>query len=203
MNWGEIQIESLKKMYLNNDNITVSQLDNLKADKRYKTYLFAMPQACNEGIRKILSVKPNVKSYLLKYKEDTNKYDLKKVVPKFKQLYDIVYNGNVVPSYHIEGDNILVIDNWKNIDENFTIYYESFHDLIKTDTNANTAIDLDRELVTLLPLYIAGELYKDDDIQQSTIWINEFENALTEVKQSMNTIISNPNMITTVYGVDW
>ena len=49
MNWGEIQIEALKKMYLNNDDITVSQLDNYKSDKRYKTYLFAMPQACNEG----------------------------------------------------------------------------------------------------------------------------------------------------------
>lgn len=203
MNWGEIQIESLKKMYLNNDEISASQLDNYKADKRYRTYLFAMPQACNEAIRKILNVKPNVKSYTLKYKESVTKFDLKKVIPKFKQLYDVVFNGTVVPSYHIEGDNILVIDNWKNVEEYFTIYYESFHDLIKTDTSSSTSIDLDRELVTLLPLYIAGELYKDDDIQQSTIWMNEFETALNEIRENMNTVISNPKNITTVYGVDW
>lgn len=203
MNWGEIQIESLKKMYLNNENIDESNIDNLKSDKRYSTYLYSMPQACNEAIRKILAIKPNIKSYSLKYKEDNNKYELKKIIPKFKQLSEIVYSGNVIPKYHIEGDNILVIENWTNSKENFTIYYESFHDLIKGSTTAGTSIDLDRESVVLLPLYIAAELYKDDDIQQSTIWMNEFETALLELKESKKEINSNPNKITTIYGVDW
>ena len=50
MNWGNIQIESLKKMFLNTENITVDNLATYLTDKKYKTYLFAMPQACNEAI---------------------------------------------------------------------------------------------------------------------------------------------------------
>ncbi len=202
MNWGEIQIESLKKMFLNNENIEVSGIETLKTDKRYKTYLFAMPQACNEAIRKILSVKPNIKSYSLKRKIDTNKYELKKIVPKYKKFYEIASDNSKSPSYHLEGDNVLVFDD-KNKEDNYTIYYESFHELIKSNTLNTTAIDLDRELTTIIPLYIAGELYKDDDIQQSTIYMNEFETALQEIKQGINELISNPREITTVYGVDW
>lgn len=203
MNWGEIQIETLKKMYLNNDNLVVSDLDEYKENKKYRTYLFSMPQAANEAIRKILDVKPTIKSYTLKYKDSTNKYELKKVVPGYKKLFEIVYNGTKKPNYYFEGDNVLVVNNWSESDETFTIYYESYHDIIKTSTSASASINVDRELIPLIPLYIAGELYKDDDVQQSTIWMNEFENALLEVKNNSKDINSNPREITTVFGVDW
>lgn len=203
MNWGEIQIESLKKMYLNNTNIVTSELETLKNDKRYRTYLYSMPQACNEAIRKILNVKPNIKSYVLKYKDGVKKYELKKIIPKFKQLSEVIYSGNQIPIYHFEGDNIFVVDNWNNENESFTIYYESYHDLMRDSTTSGTVIDLDKESVILIPLYIAAELYKDDDIQQATIWMNEFESALSEIRESRKELNSNPNSITTVYGVDW
>ena len=203
MNWGEIQIETLKKMYLNNDNLVVSDLDEYRENKKYRTYLFAMPQAANEAIRKILDVKPTIKSYTLKYKDSTNKYELKKVIPGYKKLFEIVYNGTKKPNYYFEGDNVLVVNNWSESDETFTIYYESYHDIIKTSTSASASINVDRELIPLIPLYIAGELYKDDDVQQSTIWMNEFETALSEVKSNSKDINSNPREITTVYGVDW
>ncbi len=203
MNWGEIQIETLKKMYLNTDDLSTSDINSYKTDKKYKTYLFAMPQACNEAIRKILNAKPNIKSYTLKYKNNTKKYDLPKIIPNFKNIFQIVYNGNNLPNYYIEGNNILVINDWKNPNETFTIYYESYHNLIKSSTTAETSIDLDKECVALLPLYIAGELYKDDDIQQSTIWMNEFETALSEISNNQRESISTPNSIISTYEVDW
>lgn len=201
MNWGEIQIESLKKMFLNNDNILATELETLKSNKKYKTYLFAMPQACNEAIRKILSVKPTIKSYSLKRKMDTNKYELKKIIPKYKRFYEITSEYKN-PSYHLEGDNVLVFDD-KNNENIYTIYYEAYHELIKLTTTNSTQIDLDRESTTIIPLYIAAELYKDDDIQQSTIYMNEFESALQEMRQEKNELISNPREITTIFGVDW
>lgn len=203
LSWGEIEIEALKKMYLNSDNITVDNLEEYKDDKKYRTYLYAMPQACNEAIRKILTVKPIIKSYTLKYDEASNKYDLKKMIPKFKNIYEIVCDGNRNLNYSIEANNILVIDDWCSGNGNITIYYEAYHDLIKNSTSSSFTLDLDRELVTLIPIYIAGALYKDDDIQQATIWMNEFETALSEIKASNKEMISNPNKITTVYGVDW
>ena len=38
MNWGEIQIETLKKMYLNTDDLSISDINIYKTDKKYKTY---------------------------------------------------------------------------------------------------------------------------------------------------------------------
>ena len=55
MTWGEIQILSLQKMFLNNQAISVADLETLKTDKKYAIYLNAMPATANEGIRIILS----------------------------------------------------------------------------------------------------------------------------------------------------
>ena len=58
--WGEIQIESLKKMFLNNTSIYQSELAQMREDNKYKIYLNAMPQACNEGIAECLKRSPNL-----------------------------------------------------------------------------------------------------------------------------------------------
>ena len=61
MTWGEIQIESLKKMFLNKEILKVEDLKIYKEDKKYKTYLDAMPQACNEAINYIINLEPIIK----------------------------------------------------------------------------------------------------------------------------------------------
>ena len=38
MKWSEIQLESLKKMFLNKDLLLESKLDEYRKDKKYKTY---------------------------------------------------------------------------------------------------------------------------------------------------------------------
>lgn len=202
MNWGQIQIESLKKMFLNNENLDINNLETYKADKKYKTYLFAMPQACNEAINYILeNGKPLIKSYKLKYKESTNKYNLSQSIPNFKRLYQIVYDGSNNPTWRVEGNNILVVDNWNSDSGDITIYYESFHDLIKNSSSSSTMIDLDNDLATLIPLYIAGELYKDDDVQLSTIYMNEFITNVSNIQgKDFN---PNPTEIKSVYEVWW
>ena len=200
MNWGQIQIETLKKMFLNNDELNVSDLKTYKEDKKYKTYLYAMPQACNEAINYILeNGKPNVKSYKLRYKDNTKKYDLNQLIPNFKRVYQIVYDGINKPDWYIEGNNILVVYNWNKDDGEITIYYESYHDLITSITPASSSIDLDNQLVTLLPLYIAGELYKDDDVQLSTMYMNEF---ITNVSNITGKDFNpNPTEIVSVYEI--
>ncbi|MCI8460437.1 MAG: hypothetical protein HFE81_03495, partial [Bacilli bacterium] len=91
MNWGEIQIEALKKMFLNNEQLVVNQLNIYKEDKKYKTYLYAMPQACNEALNYILeNAKPKKKESKLKRKNIDDKYNLEQSSPNFKRLYQIV-----------------------------------------------------------------------------------------------------------------
>lgn len=201
MNWGQIQIESLKKMFLNNDNLEVSKLNEYKLDKKYKTYLFAMPQACNEAINYILeNAKPLIKEYRLKVKK-TNKYRLLEELPNFKRLYQIVYDGVGRPEWYVEGDNVLVINNWNKENGDITIYYESYHDLLTINTPPSLSLDLNNQLVSLIPLYIAGALYKDDDVQLSTIYMNEFISNVSNIAEK--DFNPNPKIITTVYGVDY
>ena len=42
-------------------------------------------------------------------------------------------------------------------------------------------LPLPKECCDILPLYIASQLYKDDDISMATIWRNEFNVALETI----------------------
>lgn len=200
MNWGAIQIEALKKMFLNNDRLEVSKLEEYKTDKKYKTYLDAMPQACNEAINYICeNGKPLLKEYKLKAKDINFKYKLNQVVPNFKRIYQIVYDGVSNPEWYVEGNNILVVKDWT--DGDIIIYYEAYHDFINERTTSSSIIELDNYSLTLIPLYIAAELYKDDDVQLSTMYMNEF---VTNVSNMKNKDFNpNPRQIESVYGMEW
>lgn len=192
MNWGEIQIESLKKMFLNNDNLEVNKLDEYKKDKKYRTYLFMMPQAANEAINYILeNGQPLIQEYILS--ENVTRFDLNKL-PNFKRLYQ-VSSSSYLPSYRVEGNNQLVINgNYGDI----IIYYETYLDLLDQRTSKSTEIELNPYLVNLIPLYIAGELYKDDDVQLATIYMNEFMSLVESYKGRDSSC--NSNEITTIYN---
>lgn len=200
MNWGAIQIEALKKMFLNNDRLEVSKLEEYKTDKKYKTYLDAMPQACNEAINYICeNGKPLLKEYKLKAKDINFKYKLNQVVPNFKRIYQIVYDGVSNPEWYVEGNNVLVVKDWT--DGDIIIYYEAYHDFINERTTSSSIIELDNYSLTLIPLYIAAELYKDDDVQLSTMYMNEF---VTNVSNMKNKDFNpNPRQIESVYGMEW
>ena len=89
MTWGEIQIESLKKMFLNKEVLKIEEIEKYKADKKYKTYLDAMPQACNEAINYIINLEPIIKVEELQKNSDNSKYDLKELFSDYKRFYNI------------------------------------------------------------------------------------------------------------------
>ena len=94
--------------------------------------------------------------------------------------------------------NILEVNCWDT--GTIDIYYESYLEPIKRNTSNNEEIELDNEFVRILPLYIAGELYKDDDLALSTMYMNEFlENLGINIKNA-NAV---NNTIRTTYGMEW
>lgn len=199
MNWGQIQIESLKKMFLNKEELTINNLNEYKQDKKYKTYLFAMPQAANEAINIILeNVQPLIKKYVLKKKEDTERYDLNKL-SNFKKVYQIVNDGGTYEGYELEGNNQLVIKNWSS--GQIIVYYESYPDLLTSSSSSSTDLEIPTPLTVAIPLYIAGELYKDDDVQLSTIYMNEFYQTIQNFQDHNYNPI--PNNIQTIYRGDY
>ena len=66
---------------------------------------------------------------------------------------------------------------------------------IDSDTPDDTVIELPEDACVLIPLYIASQLYKDDDISQSTAYRNEFEVGLQDLYMN----IENPTEIKEVF----
>lgn len=185
MTWGEIQIESLKKMFLNNDVLSIDELEMYKDDKKYKTYLFAMPQACNEAINYICNLEPIIKSYELNV-ESSERYNLKDLISDFKHLDSIV--GDKLFSWEMETNDILKITKQAGT---VIIYYEAYPKLIDSKTDNMEKIEINKDCLRYIPLYIAGELYKDDDLTLSTMYMNEFMNNITAITSRVKNIVNN------------
>jgi len=66
---------------------------------------------------------------------------------------------------------------------------------ITSETALDEEIDLPEEACVLIPLYIASQLYKDDDISQATAYRNEFEVALQDLYYN----VENQESIKEVY----
>lgn len=194
MTWGEIQIESLKKMFLNKEVLDIEDLEDYRYDKKYKTYLDAMPQAFNEAVNYIISVaEPIVKEFNL-IKTDVNaNYNLKNLISDYKSFYDIDTNS----FWNLKTKDIIRIEDWINGD--VKVYYEAYPKKIDNLTTDDETIELEEKYARLIPLYIAGELYKDDDLTLATVYMNEF---LTNLEVLNSDIHSVNNRIKSVFRME-
>lgn len=296
--WGEIQIISLQKMFLNNTKLEISDLPTMRDDKTYKIYLNSMANIANEGLLRLMTIgRPVVKKYTLTHnipkevlnyqtfetfniinddlvvsgigskayyfevnntctikiqsfdeewedietiehtstiynqytsykKRITNennkpiriifeadgtfynvrnialynikfasdeevldntrkqKYNLSDSIDDFYKIISIEFEslnnpGKYNSDFIIEGDNTLIID--KNLNGNFIISYQAYPDKITDKTKDNYKFNMSGEMISLLPLYIASEIYKDDDISMATMYRNQFELGLDKV----------------------
>lgn len=80
-----------------------------------------------------------------------------------------------IKEYYQEGNKSIVLP--RNIKGNFRIYYKAYPKLITSGTADTYELPIDQEVAVLLPLYMAAELYKDDDNGIATTYRNEFEAA--------------------------
>ena len=68
------------------------------------------------------------------------------------------------------------------------IAYNAVPTQIDCETLDTDKIDLPFDMLNILPLYIASELYKDDDISIATIYRNEFETELENMRYDANDV---------------
>lgn len=122
------------------------------------------------------------------------KYDLKELAPSFYSMFgnSLVYEGESstiylnTTDYYKESDHILVLP--KDKPGMYTVYYNAYPGQIDYETADDYVLDIDKEVADLLPLYIASQLYKDDDNGIATTYRNEFEVGL----ESLRNTSSNP-----------
>lgn len=120
------------------------------------------------------------------------RYKLKDLAPDFYQLSttDIFFEGDENPytqtqEYWQEGNTVLVL-NREQIG-NFTVYYKAYPEQITYDTADDYELPIDEEVAVLLPLYMASQLYKDDDNGIATAYRNEFEVGFERLRNKANT----------------
>ena len=203
--WGDIVIATCRKMFLNKDAITVADLPDLIDDRNYSTYINMAPDVMNELMvilnnRVLINIDTitiklddaNLEKYLI----DDNSafvFDIKEYM-KDNEIDNYLYT-EVIQHTYIKRDNLLFEeqDGKLYIDKRFidrnsltlTIEYRIIPERFTTTTPWNTLIDLPYNICSIVPLYLASELYKDDDISMSTAYRNQFETELDYISSQM------------------
>ena len=203
--WGDIVIATCRKMFLNKDAITVADLPDLIDDRNYSTYINMAPDVMNELMvilnnRVLINIDTitirlddtNLEDYLA---EDSSAwvFDIGKYMED-NEIDNYLYT-EVIQHTYIKRDNLLFEeqDGKLYIDKRFmdrnsltlTIKYRIIPKRFTTTTPWNTLIDLPYNICSIVPLYLASELYKDDDISMSTAYRNQFETELDYISSQM------------------
>jgi len=119
------------------------------------------------------------------------KYDMTELAEDFYMIdpQGIYYEG-AYPKYlqtsdfFQEGTKLLILD--RDMIGNFTVYYRAYPVQISADTDDTYELPIDPEVYALLPLYMASQLYKDDDNGIATSYRNEYEVGFERLVNSAN-----------------
>lgn len=106
------------------------------------------------------------------------RYDLSVLAEDFYRIDSIYYEGEnprYIQSneYFFEGNKYLVLN--RDMPGNYIVYYKAYPPEITSATLDDYEFPIDSEMAILIPLYMASELYKDDDAGIATGYRNEFE----------------------------
>ena len=118
------------------------------------------------------------------------KYDLKELAPSFYSVFgnSLVYEGENATTYlnttdyYKESDHILVLP--KDKPGMYTVYYNAYPEQITAETDDDYVMEIDKEVAELLPMYMASQLYMDDDLAIATSYRNYFEVGLESLINS-------------------
>jgi len=186
MTWKEIKLATLQKMFS-------AEGTSIQEDEVTRDYLNAMPQAANEGAL-LLSTSNKMlrKSLEIEQKGDPQaagsiRYDLSSLTDDFYRFGDLEV-------YRIEDDTMEELQNCSEAAGHYVlipasaggkleVYYDAWPPSFTLSTPDDYEIPLDPEVAVLLPLYMASQLYKDDDNGIATAYRNEFEVARSELRR--------------------
>lgn len=189
--WKELQETCLRKM----DSLDGANLVN---DSNTRAYINAMPAAANEALhllatngrywKKMLTIDQN-KEGVVQEGELLGgfvAYDLKQRAGDFYCIDQVkLVNGSEYGNYDgytMEGDSIMLIPAGET--GTFRIWYNAYPAKITSQTAEDHEIDIHPEAATIIATYMAGQLYKHDDISVAQIWMNEFFEWLSMLQES-------------------
>lgn len=189
--WKELQEACLRKMF-SLDGVT------LVRDSNTSPYINSMPAAANGALRLLATAGRPFKKWVTieqggKTPTDATwsmggwkGYDMEQLTDDFYCISEVLLadeaNYTRFFDYGMEGNRFLILPAGQN--GTFRIWYEAYPPRLTVDTAEDLQIDLWPEAVEMVVLYMAGQLYKDDDISIAQIYMNEFMTWLAELKES-------------------
>ena len=111
------------------------------------------------------------------------KFDLREL-PDFYS-FDLVSNNQ---SPRKEGEWIISFDYHDT--GYYEFYYHAIPELLSAETEGDFIIDLDEDCCVLMPSYMAGQLYKDDEMPMAIQYLNEFEMGLNGLRMRQKPTIT-------------
>lgn len=188
MTWKDLQIICLQKIF-------EIKGDELTQDSNTQPYIKSMPAAANEAMMKLATAgREFIKHTTIRPGETPISetlggyavYDLKSLVGDFYHIDKVMIADDETYGrynrYKLEGDRYFVIP--MNEKGDIRIWYAAYPTTITKYTEDDAEIDLHPEEANMIALYMAGQLYKDDDISIAQIYMNEFSTWLEELKIS-------------------
>lgn len=191
MKLGEIKLEALRIMNINNDSpLFLENIETIYGEKRYAKFLNNMLNAINKAIdiinhKKVLPKnRIELSKILINESKLNNRFDLTKI-NDFLSIDKIVYEDdfNYYPkvSFEKEGNRIVISNKYNPIYLN--MIYFSKAPSISDDLSDNDEIPyLKDEFARLIPYYIKFELYQEDEPNLALTAKNTFDNGIESLR---------------------
>ena len=180
MTWEEIQKATLGKVFSRTNYGTEVSLDSPEV----ADYVKAMPHNATFAFIDLAEVMPIYKSVDVELDERVQGNRLLKIrelVPDFMRLCpdrltitDEYNNFYRINDYQFDGDDQLYIPG--TYTGTLVIWYEALPAQVTEQTPGDTTFDLSEEAQRAIPLYIASQIFKEDDISMAVQYLNEYEN---------------------------
>ena len=173
--WGEVKQAALQKLFAVRDGVSVTQT--------VQEYTEGMPQAANEGLALLCAENLPLRRCFT--------VTVEAVGPRTVQLADLAADfwragepeayrrredGRLVPAggFAFAAGRLLIPESWRG---EYEVWYDAFPPRLTADTPDGEELPVEQQAAVILPLYMASQLYKDDDGALAAAYRNEFEAA--------------------------
>lgn len=206
MKLGEIKIEALKLMFVNdNKDLVISELATLGFDENYGRYLVNMTGAINRCFSSIeeKGVLP-IKTSTLKASNGVasgvfTRFNLSALINDFFDIDRIVCecNGEYIGDYEYqrEGNNIVIKD--FDLEDMYKVLYHPAISRITALTSNDINIDIPDNIASYIAYFVKGELYRDDEPNEASEARNWYEFAMDAI---INTKTNKTNKVANIYS---
>ena len=185
MKWKDIKLATLQKMFS-------AEGSSIPTDDSTRDYIAGMPYVANECLQMIctnkkklinsIDIEPGFGMEIGEY----IRFKMSDLVSDFFEFTGEVYytDGSTYErsdDYRTQANDVFIVP--KRMSGTWTVYYAAYPEEITERTPDNYELSVPSDVAAILPLYMASQLYKEDDNGIATSLRNEFEVAYDRLVQ--------------------